>query len=142
MDKDHNKSNSFFNWLHKPESEIYKKTNYTKHILLTGLLKSTTETALIGGGIAGILIYWSNPTVYNDNYFFVSLLSVLAGIIVDLYGDKIKMEHHDQELKATEKLMEDKAKDIAQKLVEHEMKELEDAICNDNPDTLCNKHKK
>ena len=127
-------------WIYTPQSELYKRVNYTRHILLTGLLKSTTETSLLVIGFNLIFYGCVEPGQFRDYVIPIGVIAILCSVIVDFVGDHIKMQNKDMQFQETEKMMDEKAKDIAQKLVDKELRELEDTMCND-PESLCNKDK-
>jgi hypothetical protein len=134
-------------WIYTPQSELYKRVHYTRHILLTGLLKSTTETSLLIIGVNLIFYGMAQPASFKDYVVPLGIIAILGSIIVDFLGDHIKMRKKDEEYAITEQLMnekidqnavtEEKARNIAKKIVDHQLEELEDALCND-PDSLCN----
>ena len=106
--------------VYKPRSELYERINYTRTILLTGLLKSTLETALISMGVT-VCTFSIITTEYNDKGLLVGLLLLALGIIVDYIGDKTKMQKKDEELKHTEDYCKEKAKEVAENLVKEEL---------------------
>jgi hypothetical protein len=135
-------------YIYKPQSELYKRTKYTRHILLTGLLKSTSETSLLGTGIFLIIYSLVQPGNYSPFTIFIGIIAFMGGVLIDFAGDRVKMVQKDREYKITEGMMDEKiesnavteerARMIAKKLIRKELDELEDAMCND-PDSLCSK---
>ena len=146
----HIKKRGLLEWIYKPKSELYKRIHYTRHILLTGLLKSTTETSLLVIGFNLIFYGMVEPSQFKDYVIPIGIMAIMGSVIVDFVGDHIKMVKKDEEFQITENLMDEKiqekavtekkAREIAKKLVDKELEELEDALCND-PKSLCNDEK-
>jgi hypothetical protein len=146
------KSIGILDWIYKPQSELYKRINFTRHIILTGFLKSTSETSLLIIGFNIIFYSVIAPQQYKDYAVFVGIIALMAGVLVDFVGDRYIMQKKDEQFQITESLMDEKiteqavtekkAREIAKKLIENEMSDIEDALCNDNPDSLCNKKEK
>jgi hypothetical protein len=146
----HNIQRGLLEWIYKPQSELYKRVNYTQHILLTGLLKSTTETSLLIIGFNLIFYGMVEPSQFKDYVIPIGIIAILGSVIVDFVGDHVKMQKKDEEFQITEDMMnekiqekaviEKKAREIAKKLVDKELEDLEDALCND-PESLCNDKK-
>jgi len=137
-------------WIYKPQSELYKRVHYTRHILLTGLLKSTTETSLLVIGFNLIFYGMVEPGQFRDYVIPIGIIAIMSSVIVDFVGDHIIMQKKDEEFQITEDMMnekiqekavtEKKAREIAKKLVDKELEDLEDALCND-PESLCDNKK-
>ena len=132
----------FFEWIYKPKSELYKRVNYTQHILLTGLLKSTTETSLLIVGVNLIFYGMVEPSLFKDFVIPLGIIAILCSIIVDFAGDHVKMVKKDEEYEETEKMMDEKieekavtekkARDIAKKLVDKELEDIAETLCDDD----------
>ena len=131
---------NLLNYIYKPESELYNRINYTRNILLTGLLKSTLENSLMSIGFTLVVLSMVAPNQYCDaiRAGLVGAILILIGILVDFIGDRIKMELKDQELKHTEELAKEIAKEIAAEESKKNNEKLKDTLCND-PESLCNK---
>jgi hypothetical protein len=131
--------------------ELYDMIQYTKTMLITGFLKSTIGTMLIGLGSA-ILAYSFIQPGYTAHAPYVGIILILLGCIIYFIGDIYKMRKKNEELHTTEALMdkkiednaltEEKARLIAKKLIRKELDELEDVLCDDGLDTLCDEKQK
>jgi hypothetical protein len=136
--------------IYTPKSELYKRVNYTRHILLTGLLKSTTETSLLVIGFNLIFYGMVEPSQFRDYVIPIGIIAIMSSVLVDFVGDHVKMVKKDEQFQLTEKMMDEKiqekavtekkAREIAKKLVDKELEDLEDTLCND-PESLCNDKK-
>lgn len=126
--------------------ELYDTIQYTKTMLITGFLKSTIGTMLIGLGTA-ILTYSFIQPGFADHAPYVGFIIILFGCIIYFIGDVYKMRKKNEELHITEALMdkkiednaltEEKARKIAAKLIRKELDELEDTLCDDGLNSLC-----
>jgi hypothetical protein len=138
----HIKKRRLLEWIYKPKSELYKRVNYTQHILLTGLLKSTTETSLLVIGFNLIFYGMVEPSQFKDYVIPIGIMAIMGSVIVDFVGDHIKMVKKDEEFQITENLMDEKiqekavtekkAREIAKKLVDKELEDLADTLCDDD----------
>ena len=130
----HNKKRGLLEWIYKPKSELYKRVHYTRHILLTGLLKSTTETSLLVIGFNLIFYGMVEPSQFKDYVIPIGIMAIMGSVIVDFVGDHIKMVKKDEEFQITENLMDEKiqekavtekkAREIAKKLVDKELEDI------------------
>ncbi|MCE7697857.1 MAG: hypothetical protein K8E24_003135 [Methanobacterium paludis] len=120
--------------IYKPKSNYYKKLSYTKFYLIFGLGKSSLETTLITAGISTFIISLAQPGNYASYASILGIVCVIAGYSIDYIGDKYKMKQKDEELllieENHEKVIQDKADEIVQKIINKKMDKLEDDLCN------------
>lgn len=115
-------------------------------MLLTGFLKSTIGTGLISLGMLILFTSISQPDSYATHAPIVGIVLIIAGCIIYLIGDIYKMIQKKNELTIINDVMdqkiqdnaitEAKAREIAKKLVDKELRELEHDLCDD-PETSC-----
>ena len=76
------------------------------------------------------------PSQFKDYVIPIGIMAIIGSVIVDFVGDHVKMQKKDEEFQITEDMMnekiqekavtEKKAREIAKKLVDKELEDLED----------------
>lgn len=108
--------------------KLIDKIPYKKRIWITGFIKTTLSAALISTGVvsisAGII---DHPLVehWNEVGIILGSLAIMMAIVIIVIIDKYDEKKKKDELKIIDKTIEEKAEEIALRLVNEKLKEIE-----------------